>query len=82
MYDPSLVEPLSATLVYLLEPAQSAQDGGPHPEALIAGTIRNEETWELFLAACSASKPLFCIPPALYLAVCTDEGRLSQGRVN
>ncbi|GAA5862845.1 hypothetical protein JCM3774_006661 [Rhodotorula dairenensis] len=58
VYDPSLIGPLSAKLAYLLEPAQPVQDScsSPSSEALIAGTVRNEETWELFLSACRARR--------------------------
>lgn len=47
VYDPSLVGPLSATLGWLLRP-----DTTIAPEALVAGTLRNEATWRSFLSAC------------------------------
>ncbi|GJN88324.1 hypothetical protein Rhopal_001289-T1 [Rhodotorula paludigena] len=38
-----------STLAWLLQPRQGRETA---PEALIAGTIRNESTWELFLHEC------------------------------
>lgn len=53
VYDPSLVNPLAATLAWLLR----AEPGvGAAPEALIAGTVRNEDTWAAFLDACRQSR--------------------------
>ncbi|CEQ42707.1 SPOSA6832_04554 [Sporobolomyces salmonicolor] len=46
VYDPSLAGHLASTLAWLLEPSSKSS------EALIAGTIRNESTWELFLHEC------------------------------
>ncbi|GAA5970947.1 hypothetical protein JCM21900_000681 [Sporobolomyces salmonicolor] len=46
VYDPSLAGHLASTLAWLLEPSSKFS------EALIAGTIRNESTWELFLHEC------------------------------
>ncbi|POY72295.1 hypothetical protein BMF94_4597 [Rhodotorula taiwanensis] len=51
VYDPSLVDPLAATLAWLLRAEPGA---GSAPEALIAGTVRNEVTWASFLDACRA----------------------------
>ncbi|GAA5951565.1 hypothetical protein JCM8115_005182 [Rhodotorula mucilaginosa] len=53
VYDPTLVGPLSNTLAWLLGSARTgAADTCCTAEALIAGTVRNEETWQLFLSAC------------------------------
>ncbi|GAA5999391.1 uncharacterized protein JCM10292_001256 [Rhodotorula paludigena] len=51
VYDPSLTAHLASTLAWLLQPRQGRETA---PEALIAGTIRNESTWELFLHECRA----------------------------
>ncbi|GAA5931644.1 protein-lysine N-methyltransferase [Sporobolomyces koalae] len=52
VYDPSLTAHLAATISWLLRarPEATAQD--KPAEAIIAGTIRNESTWELFLSEC------------------------------
>ncbi|GAA5992484.1 hypothetical protein JCM10908_000842 [Rhodotorula pacifica] len=52
VYDPSLVGPLSATLAWLLRSLSSDASACPTAEALIAGTVRNEQTWSVFLDAC------------------------------
>ncbi|GAA5915163.1 hypothetical protein JCM8208_002156 [Rhodotorula glutinis] len=50
VYDPSLASLLAATLAWLLRPCAEATK--PPPQALIAGTVRNESTWALFLREC------------------------------
>ncbi|BGP06281.1 hypothetical protein JCM10049v2_002102 [Rhodotorula toruloides] len=52
VYDPSLAGHLAATLQWLLQRGS----GGKAPEALIAGTVRSEETWALFLEECRSSQ--------------------------
>ncbi|BGP38208.1 hypothetical protein JCM10449v2_002137 [Rhodotorula kratochvilovae] len=49
VYDPSLASLLAATLAWLLRPMEGTE---AQPEALIAGTVRNESTWALFLQQC------------------------------
>ncbi|BGP23041.1 hypothetical protein JCM10295v2_001934 [Rhodotorula toruloides] len=51
VYDPSLAGHLAATLRWLLH----RKDGSNTPEALIAGTVRSEDTWAFFLEECPAS---------------------------
>ncbi|GAA5933254.1 hypothetical protein JCM3775_002586 [Rhodotorula graminis] len=50
VYDPSLAVLLAATLAWLLRPATDVDT--PPPQALIAGTVRNESTWATFLDEC------------------------------
>ncbi|GAA5851125.1 hypothetical protein JCM3766R1_006577 [Sporobolomyces carnicolor] len=64
VYDPSLTAPLAATIAWLLRPRTSCRSQGvaraefasdprrDERQAIIAGTIRNETTWELFLSEC------------------------------
>lgn len=54
VYDPDLASLLAGTLSYLLRPGSpSTSDPAPvQPTALIAGTIRNLDTWLHFLACC------------------------------
>lgn len=47
VYDPSLTSPLAATIYWLLSRSTSRKS-----QAIIAGTIRNESTWESFLNQC------------------------------
>ncbi|GAA6051540.1 hypothetical protein JCM3770_000405 [Rhodotorula araucariae] len=53
VYDPTLATHLAATLGWLLRPGELHE---PPPEALIAGTVRNESTWALFLRECEGRK--------------------------
>lgn len=52
VYDPSLAGHLAATLAFLLRRDEGDPDSPP--QAFIAGTIRNESTWELFISECRA----------------------------
>ncbi|GAA5971590.1 hypothetical protein JCM11641_000653 [Rhodosporidiobolus odoratus] len=56
VYDPSLASHLAAVLSWLLRPRYPQPPGEAYKpgEAFIAGTIRNESTWELFLTECRA----------------------------
>ncbi|GAA5980810.1 hypothetical protein JCM5350_003715 [Sporobolomyces pararoseus] len=47
VYDPSLTSPLAATIYWLLSRSSTSKS-----QAIIAGTIRNESTWESFLNQC------------------------------
>lgn len=75
VYDPSLTAPLAATIAWLLRPRTSCRSQGvaraefasdprrDERQAIIAGTIRNETTWELFLSECRE----FVLRHALFL---------------
>ncbi|GAA5900481.1 uncharacterized protein JCM6883_002859 [Sporobolomyces salmoneus] len=54
VYDPSLTAQLAATISWLLRPDTLPVEtkGLIERQAIIAGTIRNESTWELFLKEC------------------------------
>ncbi|KDE06474.1 hypothetical protein MVLG_03128 [Microbotryum lychnidis-dioicae p1A1 Lamole] len=71
VYDPTLASYLAATLSVLLRPAAEdlpVKATASRRTALIAGTIRNESTWEHFLTECTARSLLIepvdlLIPP-------------------
>ncbi|SCV69487.1 BQ2448_2507 [Microbotryum intermedium] len=59
VYDPTLASYLAATLSVLLRPTPKDLPSNPAASTtsrttLIAGTIRNESTWELFLTECTS----------------------------
>ncbi|SGY76600.1 BQ5605_C005g03502 [Microbotryum silenes-dioicae] len=63
VYDPTLASYLAATLSVLLRPAAEdlpVKATASRRTALIAGTIRNESTWEHFLTECSKYRLAFC----------------------
>ncbi|GAA6025080.1 hypothetical protein JCM10207_003401 [Rhodosporidiobolus poonsookiae] len=82
VYDPSLATHLAATLAWLLRPAPS---GASQPQALIAGTIRNLSTWELFLSECRARQlevePVELQAPAGKSGLVGAEGWEGEGEV-
>lgn len=59
VYDPELIEPLCKVLKLALT---STADEYPQPYALIASTVRNEQTYALFLRCISESD--FFMAPA------------------
>lgn len=59
IYDPEIVPLLVDTIHELLQPWNVAGNNdsaatGPEPVAIIAATVRNEQTFALFLARCKA----------------------------
>ncbi|GAA5912811.1 hypothetical protein JCM6882_000435 [Rhodosporidiobolus microsporus] len=80
VYDPSLAGHLAATLAWLLRP-----DPTGTPQALIAGTIRNESTWELFLSECRSRQlriePVELQEPAGKSGIVGAEGWEGEGEV-
>ncbi|GAA5839700.1 hypothetical protein JCM11251_002566 [Rhodosporidiobolus azoricus] len=80
VYDPSLAGHLAATLGWLLRPSSNVS-----PQALIAGTIRNETTWELFLAECRSRRlriePFDLLVPEGKSGIVGAEGWEGEGEV-
>ncbi|GAA6011526.1 hypothetical protein JCM11491_004675 [Sporobolomyces phaffii] len=56
VYDPTLTAQLAATIAWLLRPRVDARPLLPPIRAIIAGTIRNESTWQLFLTECRSRR--------------------------
>lgn len=65
LYDPTLAADLAAMLQWLLR----RRAGSKAPSALIAGTVRTEETWNVFLEEFRASLLLLsCLPVSQWLS--------------
>ncbi|BGP14135.1 hypothetical protein JCM10213_002432 [Rhodosporidiobolus nylandii] len=83
VYDPSLASHLASTLAFLLRPDPRAAT--PPAHALIAGTVRNESTWELFLSECRARQlqidPLTLKVPEGESGIVGAEGWEGEGEV-
>ncbi|GAA5920116.1 hypothetical protein JCM5296_002520 [Sporobolomyces johnsonii] len=84
VYDPSLAGHLASTLAWLLSP-RTGDTNSRHCEALIAGTIRNESTWELFLHECRTRQlkvePLGLKAPPNWSGLVGAEGWEGEGEV-
>ncbi|GAA6037068.1 hypothetical protein JCM8097_005535 [Rhodosporidiobolus ruineniae] len=83
VYDPALAGHLGAMLAWLLRPTPDAESA--QPQALIAGTIRNESTWALFLSECRnrqlTIEPVDLLQPEGKSGIVGAEGWEGEGEV-